>query len=470
MDVKPLNPPAPAHGQPAPSVAGRPPVAATAPQPFVYPLQREFREPDWTRIPGYRSVSQADWESALWQRRHTVKNLRELRETFGEILPDTLLASIDRDQRERATMSLLIPPQMLNTMDLDDLWHCPVRRYMLPAFEDRRTDWPNHPHASRDSLHEADMWVVEGLTHRYPTKVLAEMLSTCPQYCGHCTRMDLVGNDVPQVEKHRFSLPQTERYEKILEYLRRTPGVRDVVVSGGDVANLPIQVLESFVSQLLDIPNIRDIRLATKGFMGLPQHFLQPKVLEGFARISKKAFERGVQLALHTHVNHARQLTPLVQKAADAVLNAGFRDIRNQGVLLRGVNATAKDLLELCFTLQDHAHILPYYFYMCDIIPNSEHWRTSVAEAQQLQHDIMGYLPGFATPRIVCDVPFVGKRWVHQVAEYDREHGISYWTKNYRTGIELSDPYALERRYEYFDPVYTLPESGQEWWRQQARA
>ncbi|HZX41727.1 MAG TPA: lysine 2,3-aminomutase, partial [Myxococcaceae bacterium] len=419
---------------------------------------------------GYRSVSAADWESALWQRRHTVKNLKELKDALGDLIPDTLLASVVRDQRERATMSLLIPPQMLNTMDLEDLWHCPVRRYMLPAFDDRRTDWPNHPRASRDSLHEADMWVVEGLTHRYPTKVLAEMLSTCPQYCGHCTRMDLVGNDVPQVEKHRFALPQPERYEKILEYLRRTPGVRDVVVSGGDVANLPIQVLESFVSQLLDIPNIRDIRLATKGFMGLPQHFLQPKVLEGFARLSKKAFERGVQLALHTHVNHARQLTPLVQKAADAVLNAGFRDIRNQGVLLRGVNTTAKDLLELCFTLQDHAHILPYYFYMCDIIPNSEHWRTSVAEAQQLQHDIMGYLPGFATPRIVCDVPFVGKRWVHQVAEYDREHGISYWTKNYRTGIELADPYALERRYEYFDPVYTLPESGQEWWRQQARA
>ena len=108
---------------------------------------------------------------------------------------------------------------------------------------------------------------MEGLTHRYPTKVLAEMLSTCPQYCGHCTRMDLVGNDVPQVEKHRFALPQPERYEKILDYLRRTPGVRDVVVSGGDVANLPIQTLESFVSQLLDIENIRDIRLASKGFM-----------------------------------------------------------------------------------------------------------------------------------------------------------------------------------------------------------
>ena len=154
-------------------------------------------------------------------------------------------------------------------------------------------------------------------------------------------------------------------------------------------------------------------------------------------------------------------------RAADALLDMGFRDVRNQGVLLRGVNATAKDLLELCFTLQDHAQILPYYFYMCDMIPNSEHWRVSVAEAQKLQHDIMGYLPGFATPRIVCDVPFVGKRWVHQVAEYDRERGISYWTKNYRTGIELEDPAALTRRYEYYDPIYALPEAGQTWWREQ---
>jgi lysine 2,3-aminomutase len=472
MRVKSATPPAahPASVALPTATKGRPTVLTTEAQPFVYPLRREFLEPDWTCIPAYRTVSRADWENALWQRRHTVKNLKELKTTLGELLPDSLLAAIDRDQRERATMSILIPPQMLNTMDLDDLWSCPVRRYMLPAFDDRRTDWPNHPRASRDSLHEADMWVVEGLTHRYPTKVLAELLSTCPQYCGHCTRMDLVGNDVPQVDKHRFQLPQNDRYAKILEYLRRTPGVRDVVVSGGDVANLPIQVLESFVSQLLDIPNIRDIRLASKGFMGLPQHFLQPTVLRGLQRLAKKAFERGVQLALHTHINHARQLTPLVQKAADALLEIGFRDIRNQGVLLRGVNATAGDLLELCFTLLDHAHILPYYFYMCDMIPNSEHWRTSVAEAQQLQHDIMGYLPGFATPRIVCDVPFVGKRWVHQVADYDHERGISYWTKNYRTGIELRDPEALTRRYEYYDPIYTLPQSGQQWWREQAKA
>ncbi|MCY1041323.1 lysine 2,3-aminomutase [Corallococcus sp. bb12-1] len=446
------------------------PDAGPAQQPFTYPLRKEFVEPDWRRIPGFKDVTQAEWESSVWQRKHTVKNLRELKATLGTLLPDDLAMGMELDQKERATMSILVPPQMLNTMNLEDLWQDPVRRYMLPALADRRTDWANHPRASRDSLHEADMWVVEGLTHRYPTKVLAEMLPTCPQYCGHCTRMDLVGNDVPQVSKHKFATGQKERYEQMLDYLRRTPTVRDVVVSGGDIANLPIQALEPFVSALMDIPNIRDIRLASKGLMALPQHFLQDSVLQGLDRLAKKAVDRGVDLALHTHVNHAQQLTPLVGKAVRKLLDMGFRDVRNQGVLLRGVNDSSKALLDLCFTLLDHAKILPYYFYMCDMIPNSEHWRLSVAQAQKLQHDIMGYMPGFATPRIVCDVPFVGKRWIHQVAEYDRERGISYWTKNYRTSVEANDPEALDRKYEYFDPIDTLPESGQAWWREQPKA
>ncbi|MBP2471804.1 L-lysine 2,3-aminomutase [Crossiella equi] len=98
------------------------------------------------------------------------------------------------------------------------------------------------------------------------------------------------------------------------------------------------------------------------------------------------------------------------------------------------------------------------------MIPNAEHWRVAVWEAMELQHAITGYLPGYATPRIVCDVPYVGKRWVHQLSEYDRERGISYWTKNYRTGIELQDPEALDRRYPYHDPITSLPETGRQWW------
>ena len=443
--------------------------AHAAEQPYPYSSAGDFVEPDWRRLPGYKDVTGEEWLSAKWQRQHTVKNLDQLQIVFKDLLPQDLVESIRRDQAERATMSMLVPPQMLNTMNENDLWGDPIRHYMIPAFADRDPEWPSHPMAQRDSLHEADMWAVEGLTHRYPTKVLAELLTTCPQYCGHCTRMDLIGNNVPQVVKQRFELKQRDRHEAILEYLRATPSVRDVVVSGGDIANLPIAHVEQFVTALIEIPHIKDIRLATKGLMGLPQHFLQDEVLFGMERLARKAIEHDVDLAVHAHINHANSVTPLVAQVAKKLLAMGFRDVRNQGVLLRGVNNTQEALLDLCFALLDKAKIMPYYFYMCDMIPNSEHWRLAVHEAQSLQHGLMGYLPGFATPRLLCDVPFVGKRWVHQVDAYDRARGISYWTKNYRTGIEYDDPDALTRRHEYYDPIYTLEEAGRRYWADRAR-
>ena len=450
-------------------------------QPYVY-RRHELVEPDWTRLPGYRDVTAEQWADAQWQRVNCVKNAKQLRDLMGDLLSDEFYADLERDQAERATMSMLIPPQMMNTMVSEMTWADgrmpaagadftaafladPVRRYMIPVFSDRRTDWPSHPFATRDSLHEHDMWAVEGLTHRYPTKVLAEMLPTCPQYCGHCTRMDLVGNSTPQVAKLKLSGKPVDRYAAMLDYLQRTPGVRDVVVSGGDVANMPWKNLEGFLDKLLEVETIRDIRLATKALMGLPQHWLQPDVVEGVARISAKARSRGVSVAIHTHVNNVQSVTPLVADAAKAMLDAGLRNVRNQGVLMRGVNDSPEQLLDLCFALQDEAMITPYYFYMCDMIPFSEHWRLSLREAQELQHAIMGYLPGFATPRIVCDVPFVGKRWVHQVENYDRDKGMSFWRKHYRTSIEAGDDQALSREYVYYDPIYTLSEIGQNWWR-----
>jgi lysine 2,3-aminomutase len=447
-------------------------------QPYAY-RRRPLEEPDWTRLPGWREVTEEDWGSAQWQRAHCVKNIQQLRAVMGDLLTDAFYEDLERDQAERATMSMLLPPQMLNTMvaahgegvpaageDFTRAFYADtVRRYMLPVLSDRRVDWPSHPFATRDSLHEHDMWVAEGLTHRYPTKVLAELLPTCPQYCGHCTRMDLVGNSTPQVAKLKLHGKPVDRYAAMLAYLQRTPAVRDVVVSGGDVANMPWKNLEGFLDKLLDIDNIRDVRLATKALMGLPQHWLQDDVVEGVGRVAAKARARGVSLAIHTHVNSAASVTPLVAQAARAMLDAGVRDVRNQGVLMRGVNDSAEQLLDLCFALQDEASITPYYFYMCDMIPFSEHWRLSLAEAQHLQHAIMGYLPGFATPRVVCDVPFVGKRWVHQVDSYDTERGMSFWRKNYRTSIESEDTEALSREYAYSDPIYTLPQSGQDWWR-----
>ncbi|GLY18267.1 lysine 2,3-aminomutase [Kineosporia sp. NBRC 101677] len=445
------------------------PIARTA-QPYRYE-RRELVEPDWTRFPGWRNVTPEEWSSAQWQRAHCVKSLKQLHEVLGSMAPPEFYDDVAQDQQRFATMSMLLPPQMLNTfLPHEASWPTskiltdPVRRYMLPMASDRHPVWPSHPMASRDSLHEHDMWVAEGLTHRYPTKVLAELVPTCPQYCGHCTRMDLVGTSTPTVTKLRLAGKPADRYDAMLAYLRSNPGVRDVVVSGGDVANVPWKQLESFLTRLLEIDSIKDVRLATKALMGLPQHWLQKDVLEGVERVARQARRQGVSLAVHTHVNTVNSVTPLVAQAARALLEAGVRDVRNQGVLMRGVNDSPEALLDLSFALLDEAMITPYYFYMCDMIPASEHWRVSLSQAQELQHAIMGYLPGFATPRIVCDVPLVGKRWVHQAHTYDQVHGISTWTKNYRTSIEAADEEAITREHPYYDPIDTLPESGQQWW------
>jgi lysine 2,3-aminomutase len=455
-------------------------VTDTFEQPYDY-TRTELTEPDWRRFPGWRDVTDAQWRDAQWQRVHCVRNIKQLRALMGDLLEDRFYDDLAADQRDLATMSMLLPPQMLNTMAptagadprkvTEAFYADPIRRYMMPVKSDRDPVAPSHPYSARDSLHEAEMWVAEGLTHRYPTKVLAELISTCPQYCGHCTRMDLVGNSTPQVAKHKLELKPVDRQDSMIDYLKRTPGVRDVVVSGGDVANVPWPQLESFLMRLMDIETVRDIRLATKALAGLPQHWLQPKVVEGLERVAVTAQRRGVNLAIHTHVNHAQSVTPLVAEAARTALDVGVRDVRNQGVLMRGVNDTPAALLDLCFALQGEANILPYYFYLCDMIPNAEHWRVAVWEAQELQHAIMGYLPGYATPRIVCDVPYVGKRWVHQLAEYDRVKGVSYWTKNYLTSVDrvnIADRgEALQERYPYYDPIATLPEAGQRWWADQ---
>ena len=358
---------------------GKATSAGPAQQPFSYPLRREFVEPDWTRLPGYKGVTQAEWESALWQRKHTVKNLKELKAALGPLLPDDLLASMERDQRERATMSILVPPQMLNTMDETDLWNDPrpplhAARLRRPAHRMAQPPQgqPRQPPRGRDvgggGPHPPLPDQGAGGDARHLPAVLRPLHAHGP---GGQRR-------APGRQKHSSTCPRRSATSRSSTTCASTPTVRDVVVSGGDIANLPIQALEPFVSALLDIPNIRDIRLASKGLMALPQHFLQDTVLAG----AGAAGEEGGGARRGPGAAHARQPRAASSprswaRPCASCSSMGFRDVRNQGVLLRGVNDTPKDLLELCFTLLDHAKILPYYFYMCDMIPNSEHWRLS---------------------------------------------------------------------------------------------
>lgn len=445
-----------------------PPQGETPRQPYEY-RRRQIDEPDWRRLPGYAHISRADWRDAKWQRRNSITSVAELSNVFGRFLPADLALSIAADKTRLATMGVHVTPHVLNTMHEHDLWHDPLRRYVLPAAADREPVLHTHPEARRDSLHEAEMSVVEGLVWRYPTKALIELVSTCPVYCGHCTRMDLVGPDVPTVTKRRLHGRLNERLDAIISRLTATPSIRDVVISGGDVANVPSALLEAFVLRLLAIGHIRSFRIATKAIIALPQHFLQASVLRVLERIARKSRQANVEMAVHTHANHMQSITPLVSEAATRLFDIGVPAIRNQGVLLQTVNASPATLLDLCFALLDEARITPYYFYVCDLIPHGEHWRVPLHAAQGIQDQMMGYLPGFATPRIVCDVPYVGKRWVHQMENYDRTRGISTWRKNYWNPIDAQTNDPMQETYMYFDPVATLPPEGQAYWAQRQK-
>ena len=120
-----------------------------------YPYRRvELVEPDWTRFPGWHDVTTEEWESVQWQRAHCVKNVKQLREVIGDLLDERFYADLERDQAERATMSMLVPPQMMNTMVpafvpsgagsmTEAFYGDPVRHYMIPVFSDRRTASPS---------------------------------------------------------------------------------------------------------------------------------------------------------------------------------------------------------------------------------------------------------------------------------------------------------------------------------------
>ena len=432
-------------------------------QPYQY-AAAALEEPDWRRLPGFRSVGPSEWHDAHWQRRHSATSLAELSAVFGPLMPASLLASIGQDASGSATMAMRVTPQALNTMNEHDLWADPIRRYVLPAAADREPVWHTHPMARRDNLREQEMSVMEGLVWRYPTKALLELTTTCPLYCGHCTRLDLVGPDVPGLTKRRWTLRPAERLDAIASFIESTPSIRDIVLSGGDIANVGHDALETIVTRLLAISHVKTLRLATKGLATLPQHFLRDDTRRLFDRLAARARTARVELAVHTHINHATSVTPLVAHAVAALYESGVRAVRNQAVLMRGVNDSAQAILDLSFALLDHAQITPYYLFLFDMIPGGEHWRTTLRTALDIQEQIVGYLPGFATPRVTCDVPHVGKRPVHQVKRYDEVRGISRWTKNYWTTVEGAEGDPTEMEYVYFDPVSLLPTEGQRYW------
>ena len=140
-----------------------------------------------------------------------------------------------------------------------------------------------------------------------------------------------------------------------------------------------------------------------------------------------------------------------------------MRDVRNQGVLLRGVNDSAGALLDLCFALLDGAgdHALLLLPVRHD--PGRRALAADrSARRRRCSRRSWATCPGSrprawsATCRTWASAGCT--RWPGTTPSC----GISYWTKGYRTAIEAGDPLALDREYPYYDPIHLLPESGQD--------
>ena len=218
--------------------------------------------------------------------------------------------------------------------------------------------------------------------------------------------MDLVGNSTAVIDKLKFTGKPNDRLGEMMDYLRRTLQVRDVVVSGGDVANMPRARLEDFLTKLLH----REHPRRPARHQGADR---APAALAAGRRAQRHGAGRhagppaGRSVAIHTHTNHANSVIPIVAEATRAMLDTGIRDVRNQGVLLNGVNADPVALLDLCFALLDGAQISAYYFYMCDMILHFRALAVSVA-ARSGCSTTSWATSGVRRPRGSCDVPFVG--------------------------------------------------------------
>jgi lysine 2,3-aminomutase len=305
-----------------------------------------------------------------------------------------------------------------------------------------------------DSLGEQNDSPVPGLVHRYRDKVLFLALDVCPVYCRFCTRSYAIGGDTDTVEKQSYK-PILKKWDRVFAYLLSRPEVEDVVVSGGDAYFLPPARLRTIGETLLAIPHIRRIRFATKGPAVMPMKILSDDAwTETLLDLAEEGRRRHKEVCLHTHFNHASEITEFSRRAMNRLFEGGLK-VRNQSVLIRGVNDEAGDMVDLVRRLS-FINVQPYYVYQHDMVKGVEELRTRVAHTEELEKQVRGDTAGFNTPVFVTDAPGGGgKRSVHSYEHYDETTGIS---------VYRSPSVDDERVHLYFDPLSKLPEDGRRLW------
>ncbi len=324
----------------------------------------------------YPAVSTKDWNSWHWQVANRIRTV--------ERLQSMLVLSREEEMALQQTgikLPFSVTPYYMSLVSPDDPQH-PVRRAVIPNINELHKG----PGEEDDPLGEESQSPVHGLVHRYPDRVLLLVHDFCSTYCRYCTRSRVVGNG---------SLTANEaRLEKAIQYIRATPTISDVLISGGDPLLLNDNKLEWLLARLRLIPHVEIIRIGTKVPAVLPQR-ITPKLV--------RMLKHYHPLWMSLHFMHPDECTPETLRACGMLADAGI-PLGSQTVLLNGINDDVDTMKKLMHGLMK-MRVRPYYLYQCDPISGSAHFRTPVAKGLEIIKGLRGHTSGYAVPTYVIDAP-----------------------------------------------------------------
>lgn len=324
----------------------------------------------------FSEVPDEQWNDWKWQVKNRIETLDELKKYIA------LTPEEENGVREcLGALRMAITPYYLSLIDPNDP-HDPVRKQAIPT----ASELHNAAADLRDPLHEDTDSPVPGLTHRYPDRVLMLITDQCAMYCRHCTRRRFAGQKDSAVPRSQV--------DKCIEYVRNTPTVRDVLLSGGDALIQSDEMLEYIISSLRAIEHVEIIRIGSRTPVVMPQ-----RITPALCDMLKKYHP----VWLNTHFNHPNEITPESAAACARLADAGI-PLGNQSVLLAGVNDCVHVMKKLVHELVK-IRVRPYYIYQCDLSLGLSHFRTPVSKGIEIIESLRGHTSGFAVPTFVVDAP-----------------------------------------------------------------
>jgi len=326
-----------------------------------------------------KNSEKSNWKDWKWQLRNAIRDLETFERLTGITFPQDERAELERTL-DRFPLS--ITPYYLSLIDKEDYKNDPVFMQAFPSPSELRIS----RYDMSDPLAEDKDSPVPGITHRYPDRVLFHVSNICSMYCRHCTRKRKVG-DVDHI-------PGRNVIQGGLDYIKNTPAVRDVLLSGGDPLMMSDEMLDWLLAELSAIEHVEVIRLGTRMPVVLPY-----RITDDLVEILKKYHP----LWVNTHFNHPREITTSSKTALRKLADAGL-PLGNQTVLLAGVNDCPKIIKTLVQKLVAN-RIRPYYLYQCDLSEGLSHFRTPVGKGIEIMESLIGHTSGFAVPTYVIDAP-----------------------------------------------------------------